>query len=93
MSPATTSDSSSSANRGAWAAHFFAVFGLVLFAYLLLSATADNETWFHPEERDGDPDGGAIASLAATLFVAAPVIVVTYVVALAVNHLMRRKQP
>lgn len=93
MAPATRSGSSSPAPRGAAAAHLCAVLGLILFAYLLLSATADTETWYHPREPDGDPDGSAIASLAATLFVAAPVIVLTYAAALTVNHLMRLKQP
>ncbi len=87
-----TSDSSAPAPRGAAAAHLFAVIGLILFAFLLLSATADSETWYHPKHPDGDPDGGAIASLAATAFVAAPVIVLTYAVALTVNRLLRGKQ-
>lgn len=85
------SDNSAPAPRGAWAAHLLAALGLVLFAYVLLTATADNDTWYHPRERDGDPDGGAIASLAATFFVAAPVIVLTYAVALIVSHLTRGK--
>lgn len=96
MVPPATSDSPPPTHRGTALValvalvHVLAVFALILFAYLILSRTADNETWYYPEEPQGDPDGAAIASLAATLFVATPVIVLTYAVALTVSHLMRR---
>ncbi len=94
-----TSDSSAPAPGAAAAAHLFAVLGLILFAYLLPTATANNDTWYHPEESDVivlTYDGAAIATLAASSGSSQqPVIAgLTYAVALTVSRpaISRRRQ-
>ncbi len=79
---------------GTAVAHHFVVLVLIALTFLVLGATAGSELWYSPgESGDGDSDGYTVAALEVTLFVAAPVIVVTYAVALPVSHLMRRRQP
>lgn len=76
---------------GAAAVHVLVVIGLVLLTLLLLLYTAERDTWYHPEYPNGDDSGYLVVSVAATLFVAAPVIVLTYAVALTVSHLVQRR--
>jgi len=79
---------------GTAVAHLLAVLVLVALTFLALGATAGSHLWYHPENPDdGDSDGYTLAALEVTLIVAAPVIVVTYAVALTVTDLMRRMQP
>jgi hypothetical protein len=72
--------------------HVLAVAGLIVLAFLLLLATAEDDTWYHPMEPDGDPSGYAIAAVETTLFIAAPVVVITYSVAVFMCHLLQRRQ-
>ena len=72
--------------------HVLAVVGLIMLAFLLLLATAEDDTWYHPMEPDGDPSGYAIAAVETTLFIAAPVVVITYSVAVSMCHLLQRRQ-
>ena len=72
--------------------HALAVAGLIMLAFLLLLATAEDDTWYHPVEPDGDPSGYAIAAFGSTLFIAAPVVVITYSAAVLMCHLLQRRQ-
>ncbi|MGH3370149.1 MAG: hypothetical protein ACRDPR_09110 [Nocardioidaceae bacterium] len=64
----------------AWGAlrHMTAVVGLLILAFLVLRMTADNGTWYTPQEPGGDPDGYLLAVLGA-MTVVAPLTVVAYV--------------
>ena len=71
--------------------HVLAVSGLLVLAFLMLSVTAERDTWYHPTV-DGDPSGYLIAAVEATVFIAAPIVVITYIVAVYVCHLLQRRQ-